>query len=85
MVAFKENKQFTQKVINNLLIFDIDSTIPRSVLIEYLCKVGRIKIVRDGQLWLTVRNLNDTYSIVECFDGGEDDINKAREWFGELA
>jgi hypothetical protein len=77
---FKENKQFTQKNINNILVFEPNPKIPRCLSIQYLIKVDRIKFVKDkGSVWMLVRNLEDKYNIVDCF--GENDEERIAHWF----
>jgi len=77
---FKENKQFTQKNINNVLVFEPFPKIPRCLSIQYLAKVGRIKFIeKNGVVLMLVRNIEDKYNIVDYF--GENDEERIAHWF----
>lgn len=77
---FRENKQFTQKNINNVLVFEPFPKIPRCLSIQYLARVGRIKFIEKNRVvWMLVRNLEDKYNIVEYF--GENDEERIAHWF----
>ena len=79
-IMFKENKQFTQKNINNVLVFEPFPKIPRCLSIQYLARVGRIKFIEKNRVvWMLVRNLEDKYNIVEYF--GENDEERIAHWF----
>jgi hypothetical protein len=78
---FRENKQFTQKIINEVLVFAPVPKMPRVISIKYLFQVDRIKFVEyNNAFWMLVRNLADKYEIVDCFD--PDNIEeKFNHWF----
>jgi hypothetical protein len=81
---FRENKQFTQKNINEILSYRADPPAPRALSFRYLMKVDRIRFKYEDDLkfWILVRNLEDKYQIASLIDmDSEDGIKELKELF----
>ena len=80
---FKENKQFTQKNINEILSYRADPPAPRALSFRYLMQVDRIRFAYDDlNFWIVVRNLDDKYHTVSLIDvDSEDGIKRLRQLF----
>ncbi len=81
---FKENKQFTQKNINEILYYNENPPVPRALSFRYLMKVDRIRFTYDDDLnfWIVVRNLEDKYHTVSLIDvDSEAGIKRLRQLF----
>jgi hypothetical protein len=82
--VFKENKQFTQKNINEILSYRADPPAPRALSFRYLMQVDRIRFTYDDDLnfWIVVRTLDDRYQTVSLIDvDSEDGIKRLRQLF----
>jgi len=81
---FRENKQFTQKNINEILSYRADPPAPRALSFRYLMQVDRIRFTYDDDLnfWIVVRTLDDKYQTVSLIDvDSEDGIKRLRQLF----
>jgi hypothetical protein len=82
--VFRENKQFTQKNINEILSYRADPPAPRALSFRYLMQVDRIRFTYDDDLnfWIVVRTLDDKYQTVSLIDvDSEDGIKRLRQLF----
>ncbi len=81
---FRENKQFTQKNINEILYYNEKPPVPKALSFRYLMQVDRIRFKYEDDLkfWILVRNLEDKYQIASLIDmDSEDGIKELKELF----
>lgn len=81
---FKENKQFTQRNINEILSYSLEPPVPKALSFRYLMRVDRIRFTYDNNLnfWIVVRNLDDKYQTVSLVDiDSEAGIKRLRQLF----